>query len=137
MKNRSYIGIVAVAAKSWTFATVLITRAAERPLRILCTHETMAWIRESVHQLLSDRIYALGLADQFAIGKTSAVPSQPNPACRPEPVTPGWLHASRVTCIIGCGMTTSLTFGQWKHKQERAGHQGTRTPTHRNVRDGS
>jgi hypothetical protein len=91
MKNRSYIGIVAVAAKSWTFATVLITRAAERPLRILCTRETMAWIRESVHQLLSDRIYALGLADQFAIGKTSAVPSQPNPACRPEPVTPGWL----------------------------------------------
>lgn len=31
----------------------------------------MTSIRESVHQLLSDRIYALGLADQFIIGTTS------------------------------------------------------------------
>jgi phage terminase large subunit len=59
------------SGKSWTFATVLITRAAERCLRILCTRETMSSIRESVHQLLSDRIYALGLADQFVIGTTS------------------------------------------------------------------
>src|SRR5215469_2934065 len=59
------------SAKNWTFATCLICRAAERPLRILCTRETMTSIRESVHQLLSDRIYALGLADQFIIGTTS------------------------------------------------------------------
>ena len=43
----------------------------EGPLRILCTRETMSSIRESVHQLRSDRIYALGLADQFVIGTTS------------------------------------------------------------------
>jgi hypothetical protein len=55
--------------KSWTFATVLITRAAEWPLRILCTRETMTSIRESVHQLLCDRIHALGLANQFVIDR--------------------------------------------------------------------
>jgi len=59
------------SGKSWTFATILITRAAERSLRILCTRETMSSIRESVHQLLSDRIYALDLADQFVIEKAS------------------------------------------------------------------
>src|SRR5215472_15754065 len=59
------------SGKSWTFATILIARAAERPLRILCTRETMTSIRESVHQLLSDRIYALSLADQFVIGSAS------------------------------------------------------------------
>jgi|SRR5215469_34936 len=59
------------SGKSWTFATVLVLRAAERPLRILCTRETMSSIRESVHQLISDRIYALGLANQFAISTTS------------------------------------------------------------------
>src|SRR5215471_12375229 len=59
------------SGKSWTFATVLILRAAERPLRILCTRETMTSIRESVHQLLCDRIYALSLADQFVIGTAS------------------------------------------------------------------
>lgn len=59
------------SGKSWTFATVLILRAAERPLRILCTRETMSSIRESVHQLLSDRIHALKLADQFSIGTNS------------------------------------------------------------------
>ena len=58
------------SAKSWTFATCLILRAVERPLRILCTRETMSSIRESVHQLLSDRIHALGLGDQFVIGTT-------------------------------------------------------------------
>lgn len=59
------------SGKSWTFATVLILRAAEKPMRVLCTRETMNSIRESVHQLLSDRIHALGLADQFVIGTTS------------------------------------------------------------------
>ena len=60
------------SGKSWTFATVLILRAAEKPLRVLCTRETMSSIRESVHQLLSDRIHALGMADQFIIG-TAAI----------------------------------------------------------------
>lgn len=59
------------SAKSWTFATCLILRAAGQPMRILCTRETMSSIRESVHQLLSDRIHALGMADQFIIGTAS------------------------------------------------------------------
>ncbi|MFY9839239.1 MAG: PBSX family phage terminase large subunit [Xanthobacteraceae bacterium] len=58
------------SAKSWTFATVLIAKAAERPLRILCTRESMNSIRESVHELLAQRIESLGLLSQFEVGDT-------------------------------------------------------------------
>lgn len=59
------------SGKSWTFATCLIAKAGQHPLRILCTRETMTSIRESVHQLLCDRIYALKLEKHFSIGTTS------------------------------------------------------------------
>lgn len=60
------------SAKSWTYATVLVAQAASRPLRILCTRESMNSIRESVHELLASRIRTLGLeaAAQFTIGDT-------------------------------------------------------------------
>lgn len=59
------------SGKSWTFATVLVARAAERQIRILCTRESMVSIRESVHQLITERIHALQLTDQFDIGETT------------------------------------------------------------------
>jgi phage terminase large subunit len=59
------------SAKSTSFATVLIARAAERPIRVLCCREFMSSIRDSVHQLLADRIEALGVSAQFIIERAS------------------------------------------------------------------
>jgi len=61
------------SGKSWSFATVIVTRAAERPIRVLCARESMNSIRESVHELLAQRIRSLGLEspDQFTIGETA------------------------------------------------------------------
>ena len=59
------------SAKSTSFATVLIARAAERPIKVLCCREFMSSIRDSVHQLLADRIEALGVSDQFIIERAS------------------------------------------------------------------
>jgi phage terminase large subunit len=54
-------------AKSWTFARVLIAKAAEEKKRILCTRELQLSIRDSVHRILSDQIEAAGYSDQFAV----------------------------------------------------------------------
>ena len=54
-------------AKSWGFARALIILAAQKPLRVLCTREIQNSLQESVHKLLSDQIYALGLADRFQV----------------------------------------------------------------------
>lgn len=43
-------------AKSWAFALALLTIGLSRPLRVLCTRELQASIKDSVHQLLSDTI---------------------------------------------------------------------------------
>jgi phage terminase large subunit len=59
------------SGKSTSFATVLIARAAERPIRVLCCREFMSSIRDSVHQLLVDRIEALGVSAQFIIERAS------------------------------------------------------------------
>lgn len=60
------------SAKSWTFATVLVAKAASQPLRILCTRESMNSIRESVHELIAQRIRDLGLEtpEHYEIGDT-------------------------------------------------------------------
>lgn len=49
---------------------MLLIMGAERPLRILCARETQASIAESVHQLLSDQIVALGLEAFYDIQNT-------------------------------------------------------------------
>jgi len=59
------------SGKSWTFATVLVARATTQPLRILCTRESMVSIRESVHELLTQRINTMGLSNQYTIGETT------------------------------------------------------------------
>jgi len=48
-------------AKSWAFARALLILAAEKKTRVLCAREIQKSIKDSVHQLLSDQISALGL----------------------------------------------------------------------------
>lgn len=55
------------SGKSWGFARALILQAANRPLRILCAREVQKSIKQSVHQLLSDQIQALGLGAFFEV----------------------------------------------------------------------
>lgn len=62
-------------AKSWGIARALILRAVNEPLRILCTREFQSSIGDSVHRLLSDQIYELGLAPWFDITRTSITSS--------------------------------------------------------------
>lgn len=55
------------SGKSWGFARALLIKAAEKPLRILCTREVQKSIQQSVHQLLSDQIQALGLQNFYQV----------------------------------------------------------------------
>jgi phage terminase large subunit len=48
------------SGKSWGFARALIIQAAQKQLRILCAREIQRSIKQSVHQLLSDQIQAMG-----------------------------------------------------------------------------
>jgi len=51
------------SGKSWAFATaLLLIGAGTKPKRILCAREIQRSIRDSVHNLLADRIKALGLS---------------------------------------------------------------------------
>ncbi len=52
---------------SYSIADSLLTESAYVPLRNLCTREIQNSIRDSVHRLLSDRIYALGLEDYYEV----------------------------------------------------------------------
>lgn len=53
--------------KSWSFADALLTLGTQQDLRILCARETQKSLTESVHQLLRDRIQALGYSDRYTI----------------------------------------------------------------------
>lgn len=57
--------------KSWAFADAFITRSLEGTFRFLCARELQVSIADSVHKLLSDRIWARGLEDFFQITATS------------------------------------------------------------------
>ena len=62
-------------AKSYSFAQALALRAAQEPLRILCAREIQNSIRDSVHKLLTDRIYELGLSSYYKITEKSITSS--------------------------------------------------------------
>jgi len=62
-------------AKSFSFAQALAIMASEIPLRILCAREIQNSIRDSVHKLLSDRIYELGLSSLYRITEKSITSS--------------------------------------------------------------
>ena len=55
------------SGKSWGFARALILRCVKQQTRILCTREVQKSIQQSVHQLLSDQIEAMGLAPVFEV----------------------------------------------------------------------
>lgn len=55
------------AGKSWAFADALLIEARRRPLRILCAREIQKSVKESVHQLLKDRIRVLGFTSFYAV----------------------------------------------------------------------
>jgi len=58
-------------AKSWGIARALIFLSLQMELRILCAREFQKSIKESVHHLLEEQIYALGLQAYFRITLTS------------------------------------------------------------------
>jgi phage terminase large subunit len=55
------------SGKSWGIARALLIQGAGKKLRILCTREVQKSIKQSVHQLLTDQINALGLADFYEV----------------------------------------------------------------------
>jgi phage terminase large subunit len=55
------------SGKSWGFARALLLQAANKPLRVLCAREVQRSIKNSVHQLLSDQIQALGLGQFYEV----------------------------------------------------------------------
>ena len=61
--------------KSWSFARVLLLKAATIPLRILCAREFQSSIKESVHQLLCDQIRLMGLSDYYPNPKENRIES--------------------------------------------------------------
>lgn len=54
-------------AKSWGIATALLILGRQKCLRILCAREIQKSMRESVHQLLKDRIADLGLGEHYTV----------------------------------------------------------------------
>jgi phage terminase large subunit len=49
------------AGRSWSVARVLLLRAGDQPMRVLCTREFQQSLKDSVHQLLRDQIALLNL----------------------------------------------------------------------------
>jgi phage terminase large subunit len=54
-------------AKSWSIARWLLLEGAEQPLAIGCFREVQKSIKDSVHQLLSNQVEALGLSKFYQI----------------------------------------------------------------------
>lgn len=50
------------SAKSWTIARILLLKAMENKIRVLCTREIQDSIKDSVHKLLRDQIELLELS---------------------------------------------------------------------------
>lgn len=61
------------SGKSWTIASMLVKKAWERPIRILCSREIQRSIQDSVLQLLGDTIERMGLGDYFDVQKTQII----------------------------------------------------------------
>ena len=58
-------------AKSWGVARALLIIGARKATRILCAREFQTSIKDSVHKLLSDQIFAMGLQDFYEITQTA------------------------------------------------------------------
>ena len=66
-ENHRYKVAYGGSGKSWGFARALLLQAANKPLRVLCAREVQRSIKNSVHQLLSDQIQALGLGQFYEV----------------------------------------------------------------------
>ena len=55
------------SGKSWGFARALLALAVKHKLRILCAREVQRSIKQSVHQLLSDQIQAMGFGQYYEV----------------------------------------------------------------------
>lgn len=58
------------SAKSWSFARMLLIKALEGKHRILCARELQNSIKDSVHKLLTDQVYAMGLQNYYEVGES-------------------------------------------------------------------
>lgn len=58
------------SGKSWGYARAIILRCVNQQTRVLCTREIQKSIQQSVHQLLSDQIEAMGLSEVFDVLNT-------------------------------------------------------------------
>ena len=54
-------------SKSWNIARALLLKGCEKPTRVLCAREFQTSIKDSVHKLLVDQIYALGLDAHYEV----------------------------------------------------------------------
>lgn len=61
------------AAKSWGIARALVIKGLQRKLRILCAREIQHSIADSVHKLLVEQIYEMGLSPWYKITKNAIV----------------------------------------------------------------
>lgn len=59
------------SGKSWAVARALPILALQRRIRVLCAREFQTSIADSVHKLLSEQIYALGLDKFYSVQKAS------------------------------------------------------------------
>jgi predicted phage terminase large subunit-like protein len=59
------------SSKSWSVARILLAMGMGRKLRILCARETQKSIADSVHKLLKDQIYELGLDGFYEVLQSS------------------------------------------------------------------
>lgn len=63
------------STKSWTFARLSASRAATERIKIVCAREFQKSIKDSVHALIKNQIYMLGLSKCFRITQDSIVSS--------------------------------------------------------------
>jgi len=54
-------------SKSWGISRALLIKGIKAPIRVLCAREFQTSIKDSVHKLLSDQIYAMGLEAHYEI----------------------------------------------------------------------
>lgn len=59
------------SGKSYAFADACLIKAIQKKVRILCARQLQTSIRDSVHKLLCDRIFALELQEWFVITRES------------------------------------------------------------------
>jgi phage terminase large subunit len=55
------------SAKSWQFARALLVHGLTAPIRVLCSREYQASIRDSVHRVLADQVSILGLTKAYTV----------------------------------------------------------------------